>query len=154
MAPPSGRVVRRAPFSERVKSWFNIADMLLWLSEELNSRDWEEFDRRWSNSMGIALNLIFIFLRANSTPSSSGDDIFEDYHRKPSGLFASLVCTAKSIPDHQLTIAVIVFTPQPCINGVLLPKRHIYTFADETVPHVSFRREQPSSFSISQTSQG
>jgi hypothetical protein len=96
--PPatSARVVRRAPFSERVKSLLNLWDIHLWLSEELNSRDWEEFDRRWSTSLGIALNLLFIFLRANSTPSSNGDDIFEDYDRKPSGLFASFVCIIRN----------------------------------------------------------
>jgi hypothetical protein len=70
--------------------------------------------------MGIGLNLIFIFLRANSTPSSNGDDIFEDYYKKPSGLFASLVGTIECSPEYQLTLLPIVFVPQSCINGILI----------------------------------
>jgi hypothetical protein len=93
MAPtPSTKVVRRAPLAQRVQSWFNISDLSLWLLEELNSRDWEEFDKRWSTPLGLTLNIIFIILRANSTPTSNGDDIFEDNNGVTGALVATIVC--------------------------------------------------------------
>jgi hypothetical protein len=88
----STRIVRRAPLSERIQSYLNPGDFLLWASEELNSRDWEDFNRNWSTTVGVAFNLVFIFARANSGGSTSGDDVFEDYEgRSSSGWLAWLV---------------------------------------------------------------
>jgi hypothetical protein len=93
MAPPAvtKKFVRKAPFAERVQAWLNPHDLYLWLYEELSSRDWEDFDKRWSNSLGLALNLTFIFIRINATSSSGGDDVFEDYPQKSKGVFATFV---------------------------------------------------------------
>jgi hypothetical protein len=88
----SNRIVRRAPLSERIQSYLHPEDFLLWVSEELNSRDWEDFNRNWSTTVGVTLNLVFIFARANSGSNTSGDDVFEDYEgRSASGWLAWLV---------------------------------------------------------------
>lgn len=75
------RLVRRRPLSERIKAWLDPWDGLLWLLEELNSSDWEEFTDSWATTIGIAANLLFIISRANSGGSnnSSGySDVFAD----------------------------------------------------------------------------
>lgn len=71
------RLVRRRPLLERVKAYLNPFDFLLWLSEEIETRDWD--DQRFANPLGAALNFIFMLARANSGPNrSSGDDVFGD----------------------------------------------------------------------------
>jgi hypothetical protein len=71
------RLVRRRPLLERIKAYLNPFDFLLWLSEEIETRDWD--DQSFANPLGAALNLIFLLARANSGPSrSSGDDVFVD----------------------------------------------------------------------------
>jgi hypothetical protein len=87
----SRRIVRRAPLSERIQAYLNPGDFLLWASEELNSRDWEDFNNRWSTTIGITLNLVFIFARANSGGHDDGDDVFEDYDRSSTGWLAWFV---------------------------------------------------------------
>jgi hypothetical protein len=77
--------------SDRIKAILNPAELFLWAWEEVNSHDWEEFDKQWSTALGVGLNFLFIFARINSVASSNGNDIFEDYSRKPSGAFAWIV---------------------------------------------------------------
>ncbi|KAI9839221.1 MAG: hypothetical protein M1819_003214 [Sarea resinae] len=75
------RLVRRRPLIERVKAYLNPLDFLLWLSEEIDSKDWEDFSRDYALPVGTALNLIFIVARANSGNSGSrkgSDDVFGD----------------------------------------------------------------------------
>lgn len=71
------RLVRRRPLLERLKSYLNPLDFLLWLSEEIETRDWD--DQSFANPLGATLNFIFLLARANSGPNrSSGDDVFGD----------------------------------------------------------------------------
>jgi hypothetical protein len=73
------RLVRRRPLLERLKAYLNPLDFLLWLSEEIETRDWD--DQSFANPLGAALNFIFLLARANSGPSrstSTRDDIFGD----------------------------------------------------------------------------
>ncbi|KAK7218833.1 hypothetical protein V2G26_006836 [Clonostachys chloroleuca] len=71
------RLVRRKPFMERMKAMLNPMDFLLWLSEEMETRDWDS--QVVGTQIGLALNFVFLLARANSGPSSSsGDDIFGD----------------------------------------------------------------------------
>ncbi len=72
------RLIRRQPFAERVKAYLNPLDFLLWLSEELDSSDWEQWQKEWATPIGVALNIIFLIARANSGSSSRtrGDDVF------------------------------------------------------------------------------
>jgi hypothetical protein len=72
------RLVRRAPLSQRIKAYLDPWDFLLWLSEELNSTEWEDFLKEWSIPLGVGINLIFIVARANSRADSLGDDVFGD----------------------------------------------------------------------------
>lgn len=74
------RLVRRRPLGERIKSLLNPLDFLLWLWEEVDANDWDQFEKDWAFSAGVALNLVFLIARANSRSSSSKavDDVFGD----------------------------------------------------------------------------
>lgn len=81
------RLVRRAPLSERIKSYLNPWDFLLWLSEEVND-EWGERLKEWSVVIGVAMNFVFMVARANGGRAASyaGDDVFGDYEgRRGSG---------------------------------------------------------------------
>lgn len=81
------RLVRRKPLGERLKAMLNPMDFLLWLSEELETRDWDS--KIVGTQIGLALNFTFLLARANSGISTSSDDIFRD--ETSSGWFAFLV---------------------------------------------------------------
>ena len=67
-------VVRRAPLSERIKAYFDLSDWLIWISEELNSSDWEEFASAYALYIGFGANLLFVLAQANSGASMALDD--------------------------------------------------------------------------------
>ncbi len=77
MAP---RLIRRRPLSDRIKAYLNPLDFLLWLSEELDSNDWDQWNKEWANPIGLGLNVVFLIARANSAHSTSKgpDDVFGD----------------------------------------------------------------------------
>ncbi|KAF5666028.1 hypothetical protein FHETE_6396 [Fusarium heterosporum] len=55
----------------------NPMDFLLWLSEELETRDWDSATA--GTQMGLAMNFLFLLARANSSSSSTkSDDVFSD----------------------------------------------------------------------------
>ncbi|KAH9869097.1 hypothetical protein J1614_008174 [Plenodomus biglobosus] len=68
------RLVRRAPVLERIKAYIDPSDWLIWISEELNSSDWEEFASTYSIYLGFGANLLFILAQANSGASSTSED--------------------------------------------------------------------------------
>ncbi|KAL4917245.1 hypothetical protein BDW62DRAFT_211283 [Aspergillus aurantiobrunneus] len=72
------RLVRRQPLAERIKSYLNPLDFLLWLSEEIDANDWDQFEKSWATRLGVILNLVFMIARANSRTSGSQviDDVF------------------------------------------------------------------------------
>lgn len=71
------RLIRRKPWGERMKDYLNPQDFLLWLSEEFETREWDI--KGFANSVGAALNFVFLVARANSTSNSSiNDDVFGD----------------------------------------------------------------------------
>ncbi|CCT65038.1 uncharacterized protein FFB20_03352 [Fusarium fujikuroi] len=70
------RLVRRQPLRERIMAAINPMDFLLWLSEELETRDWDSASV--GTQMGLAMNFVFLLARANSGSSSPSDDIFSD----------------------------------------------------------------------------
>ena len=74
------RLIRRRPVLERIKAYLDPLDFLLWLSEELESSDWEQWQKEWATPIGIALNVVFLVARANSGPASRTreDDVFGD----------------------------------------------------------------------------
>ncbi|KAL9947241.1 hypothetical protein D7B24_006219 [Verticillium nonalfalfae] len=70
------RMVRRKPWAERVKAMLNPMDFLLWVSEELETRDWES--KALGTKLGLAFNFIFLIARANCAASEAHDDVFSD----------------------------------------------------------------------------
>ena len=72
------RLVRRRPLAERIKAYLNPLDILLWLSEELDSSDLDQWKKEWATPIGILLNFVFLIARANSGSGTrrSGDDVF------------------------------------------------------------------------------
>ena len=80
------RLVRRAPLLERIKAYLNPLDFLLWLSEEVDSNDWDEFHRQYSTPIGLTFNLVFLIARANGGVGRGGggmDDVFGDDGGRP-----------------------------------------------------------------------
>ncbi|OAL48122.1 hypothetical protein IQ07DRAFT_589589 [Pyrenochaeta sp. DS3sAY3a] len=74
------RLVRRAPLVERIKAYIDPSDWLIWISEELNSSDWDEFAASYALYLGTGANLLFLVAQANSGASTSLDDdgVFKD----------------------------------------------------------------------------
>lgn len=68
------RLVRRAPLSERIKAYTDPSDWLIWISEELNSSDWEDFAASYALYLGFGANLLFVLAQANSGASTGYDD--------------------------------------------------------------------------------
>jgi len=93
-------LIRRRPWSERLKEHLDPYDFLLWLSEEFHDSAWDEALQDWALLIGAGANLVFIIARANSGLSSSGrrDDVFGDFDgRGGSGWFAWLVSQRLSV---------------------------------------------------------
>ncbi|KAI1172389.1 hypothetical protein F4777DRAFT_515887 [Nemania sp. FL0916] len=70
------RLVRKKPFFERVKAMFNPMDLLLWLSEEVETHDWSS--KTVGTQLGLAMNFIFLIARANSGGMRAIDPVFDD----------------------------------------------------------------------------
>ncbi|OAA81332.1 hypothetical protein LEL_00877 [Akanthomyces lecanii RCEF 1005] len=68
------RLVRRKPLLERLSALLNPMDFLLWLSEELETRDWDSENA--GTQLGLALNFVFLLARANSSSAPPADDVF------------------------------------------------------------------------------
>jgi hypothetical protein len=74
------RLVRRAPLAERIKAYIDPSDWLIWISEELNSNDWEDFAQAYAVYIGFGANILFVIAQANSGASNQydRDNIFQD----------------------------------------------------------------------------
>ena len=84
---PPRRLIRRQPLLERIKAYFDPWDFLLWLSEELDSSDWDEWQKDWATPAGCALNFVMLIARANSGGKTSRvDDVFGDVDTGPGWL--------------------------------------------------------------------
>lgn len=68
------RLVRRKPLLQRLSAVLNPMDFLLWLSEELETRDWDSENA--GTQLGLALNFLFLLARANSGSAPPADDVF------------------------------------------------------------------------------
>jgi hypothetical protein len=70
-------VVRRQSLLERIQSFLNPLDFLLWLSEELDTNAWDQLEKEWAIPIGVGLNLAFLVARANSSLGARRyDDVF------------------------------------------------------------------------------
>ncbi|KAG9229039.1 hypothetical protein BJ875DRAFT_388177 [Amylocarpus encephaloides] len=72
------RLVRRKPLFERVKDYLNPGDFLLYLSEEIETRDWDS--KHLANSVALGLHTVLLIARANTGASAArgSDDVFGD----------------------------------------------------------------------------
>ncbi|KOS17959.1 Meiotically up-regulated protein [Escovopsis weberi] len=74
---PSYRLIRRKPLLERIMSQLNPMDFLLWVSEEIETREWDS--TLSGTQLGMGMNLFFLLARANSALSEPSDsDVFGD----------------------------------------------------------------------------
>lgn len=75
---PPRRLVRRRPLWERIKARFDLWDYALWLSEEIETRNFGS--KSLGNQLGVACNVVFILARVYGSYSadSDTDDIFSD----------------------------------------------------------------------------
>ncbi|KAI1000040.1 hypothetical protein K3495_g8156 [Podosphaera aphanis] len=73
------RLVRRRPIFVRFKDFFNIEDWLLWISEELGTREWDTQQFGYTIAF-VSHSLSLIALANVGTSEGSGDDVFVDSH--------------------------------------------------------------------------
>jgi hypothetical protein len=72
------RLIRRRPLLERIKDHLNPRDNLLWLSEYIETSDWDS--KKSAAPVAFGLHIVFLIARANTgRPSTGGgDDVFGD----------------------------------------------------------------------------
>lgn len=71
------RLVRRQTLTQRITAAINPCDFLLWLSEEIETRELDSIAA--GNQVGVVANFLFLLARANLGPSNSADDdVFGD----------------------------------------------------------------------------
>jgi hypothetical protein len=136
------RLVRRKPFIERMKAILNPMDFLLWLSEEMETRDWDS--QLVGTQIGLALNFVFLLARANSGPSSSsGDDIFGD---DSGGSWLRFVVSSKNALSFSKSCTLTVFEGPSSGLGFGILFLHSHILCPESHPQVptipSRRRRQ------------
>lgn len=74
---PTRRLVRRQPLKDRLLAMLNPMDFLLWLSEEIETREWDS--KALGTRSGVVASVIFLLARANTGGSSQDvDDVFGD----------------------------------------------------------------------------
>lgn len=97
------RLIRRQPLAERIKSYLNPLDFLLWLSEEIDANDWDQFEKDWALPLGVVLNVVFLIARANTQPSGGRaiDDVFGEDGGTP-WLSWLVSCFSIAIDHHHL----------------------------------------------------
>lgn len=88
------RLVRRKPLMQRISAWLNPMDTLLWLSEEMETRDWDS--KQLGTQIGIGLNFLFLVARANYGSNSKSDDVFSE-EDGGSGWVSWIVSTAQRV---------------------------------------------------------
>ncbi|EPE26084.1 hypothetical protein GLAREA_01996 [Glarea lozoyensis ATCC 20868] len=74
----SRRLIRRKPLGDRIKDWLHPGDFLLWLSEEIETRDWDS--KHVASPVALGLHVALLIARANSGSSGNkgSDDVFGD----------------------------------------------------------------------------
>lgn len=126
------RLIRRRPLVERIKSYLNPADFLLWLSEEFDSSDWDSWQKDWATPIGVGLNLIFLIARANSgTSTRRGDDVFGD--DEGYSWWSWLVCAFQPLVLYHYLHSTIGSFRCTLLVNTLLPERSIYLLSQASL---------------------
>jgi hypothetical protein len=55
------RLIRRKPFIERVKDYLNPGDFWLWLSEEIETREWDS--KKFAGPLAFGLHFAMLIAR-------------------------------------------------------------------------------------------
>ncbi|KAJ4420784.1 hypothetical protein N0V85_000451 [Neurospora sp. IMI 360204] len=78
MPPTPRRMVRRRPLSERIQAFLNPMDFYIWISEEIQSFDWDS--TTFGTWFGLIANFLFLLARANGNIGGGfvDDDVFSD----------------------------------------------------------------------------
>ncbi|AEO55477.1 hypothetical protein MYCTH_2299343 [Thermothelomyces thermophilus ATCC 42464] len=77
MPPRPQRLVRRQPLGQRLRAMLNPMDFYLWLSEEIQTFDWDS--KAFGTRFGLAANFVFLIARANAGKTRDAvDDVFGD----------------------------------------------------------------------------
>lgn len=70
-------MVRRQPLKERILARLNPMDFLLWLSEEVETREWNS--KALGTRAGVLMSLALLLARANTGGADQDvDDVFGD----------------------------------------------------------------------------
>lgn len=104
----SRRLIRRKPLADRIRDWLHPGDFLLWLSEEIETRDWDS--KHVANPVALGLHVALLIARANSGGSSSNsrDDVFGDDYSS-SGWLSYIVSRCPSLGRiDELTFASVL----------------------------------------------
>lgn len=71
------RLVRKRPLLMRVKDYLHPGDWLLWISEELETKDWD--NKHLGNTLALVFHLLLLLAKINNvTSQGSSDDVFGD----------------------------------------------------------------------------
>lgn len=98
------RLIRRKPRWERIKEALNPGDFMLWLSEELETRDWDS--KQFATPIALVFHLILLIARVQSGGNASRDrdDVFAEIQSGP-GWWSYLVSQGTPPDDtNELTV--------------------------------------------------
>lgn len=144
--PTRPRLVRRAPLFKRIQAYLSPLDLLLWLSEELNSNDLEDTLKQWVVPAGLFMNVAFMVARANAKGVDPGEDVFADaYERRGSGWLAWFVCLVLWAHAVSFSIAnhfIVGDLRSPLTHHSLLYQRRLHLLANTTLPPLRERCQQ------------
>jgi len=90
------RLIRRKPLADRIRDYLHPGDFLLWLSEEIETRDWDS--KHVATPLAVGLHFTLLIARANAGKgtTSGDDDVFgEDYSR--TGWLSYIVSTFRIV---------------------------------------------------------
>lgn len=145
------RLVRRKPFIERVKDFVNPADFLLWLSEEIETRDWDT--TKFATPVALALHVTLLIARANSGNSrGGGNDVFGDEY-SGSGWLSYIVSELWYKRRKVLTYPLGFFHCVP-FDYFFGCQRRIHIHSKTALPFVRELHRNSSKYSLSTSSSG
>ncbi|KAK3324178.1 hypothetical protein B0T19DRAFT_224085 [Cercophora scortea] len=87
MPPRPQRLVRQRSLREKISSLLNPGDLWLYLSEEIQTLDWDS--PNFGTRFGLVANFLFLLARANTGARKDVDDVFSDV--EASGFFSFVV---------------------------------------------------------------
>jgi hypothetical protein len=142
------RVVRKQPLSERIAAYLNPYDFLLWLSEEVESRGFDQLEKEWAIPLGFFFNLFFVIARANTqTRSRSYDDVFGS--TSGYGWRAWLVSQPRSEGQRRAELIITVHTRSALSDFGGRRQRCLHLLEAEALPTIRKRHRQCPQYSIS-----